>query len=72
MLCKYCSVGYWVAMLLALGGFIFCTVLISVYGWELSGYDWMMKGMMLSIAIVLAVGLTQVQQNVSVLSAWAL
>jgi hypothetical protein len=72
MTCKYCAVGYWVATFLALGAFVFCTVLTQVYGWELSEYCWLLKGVMLSIGLVLATGLWQVEKRVSYVSAWVL
>ena len=72
MTCKYCSVGYWVATFLAFGAFVFCMTLTQAYGWQLSEYCWLLKGIMLSVGLVLAVGLWQLDQRANYVSVWLL
>lgn len=72
MTCKYCSVGYWVATFLAIGAFLFCFSLTEFYGWQLSNWCWFLKGIMLSIGLVLATGLFMQQKSSHYISAWVL
>ena len=72
MTCKYCMVGYWVATFLAIGAFLFCFSLTEFYGWQLSNWCWFLKGIMLSIGLVLGVGLFMVDKRPHYLSAWVL
>ncbi|MDD5606181.1 MAG: hypothetical protein PHR51_02585 [Patescibacteria group bacterium] len=41
-------------------------------GWELSSYCWLLKGMMLSIGLVLATGLWQMEKRAHYIAAWVL
>ena len=72
MTCKYCFIGYWVATILALGAFAFCMTLTEGFGWELSTYCWMLKGLMLSIGLVLATGFWMKDRRANYTSAWVL